>query len=108
MDRERFAAVFLLEGAELESFLQPTHLRSTRGRAVIRRYRWDGLPGLLCFEHGRGLLRTDRSIEQSVGDHGAVRAVGDGNAGQRAVGRAAADRRVIRRVVDAAMARAQD
>src|SRR5438132_715760 len=55
-----------------------------------------------------GLLGTDRAVEQTVSDHGPVRAVGYGKAWQRAVGRTTADRGVIGRIVDAAVARTQD
>src|SRR5216683_8404215 len=57
---------------------------------------------------GGCLLWADWSIEQTVSDHGAVRAIGDGHAWQGAIGRPAADCRVIGRVVDAAVARTQD
>src|SRR5712691_9258462 len=66
-------------------------------------------PAFVVFQAWQArLLRTNGSIEQSVGDDGAIRAVGNGDARQCAVGRTAANRGVIGRVVDAAVARAQD
>src|SRR5207253_6621749 len=70
---------------------------------------WGGVGAVGCVSSMYvGLLGTNRTVERTVGDDGAVWSVGDGDAWQRAVGRTAADRGVIGRVVDAAVARTQD
>ena len=63
----------------------------------------------MCFKHRRlGLLGTNGPIEESVYQYAPVWAVSYQKARQRTVGRTPVHRRVIRRVIDAAVARAQD
>src|ERR1700694_192638 len=108
MDGKRLAAVFVLQRSELQTLLEPPNPFGAWGQAVRRVRRCDsGRRGCsrLCFKHAGCLLGTNRTVERTVGDDGAVLSIGDGYAWQRAVGRTAADRGVIRRIVDAAVTR---
>src|SRR5438874_12739369 len=89
---------------------QPTRLpRGDRPSVGSAGAAWGGVGAVGCVSSMCvGLLGTNRTVERTVGDDGAVWSVGDGDAWQRAVGRTAADRGVISRGGEAAVARTED